>query len=155
VNTEGHAGLLTLTYKVTDRETSKPKPVTCLIGLVTTPLNFGGRRWWMLCPYTHRRARRLYGFSGIDKFCHRLAVRPEPTYASQRVSGVCRVQAQRWAIRRRLGDDCSSLLDEPMKPAWMRWKTFERYAARDAELSEREDGYFSPLLYRLLLKMGG
>jgi hypothetical protein len=77
-----------------------------------------------------------------------------PTYASQRVSGVCRVQAQRWALRRKLGDDSTGLLDEPLKPTWMRWKTFERYVARDAELSEREDGYLSPFLYRLLLKTG-
>jgi len=37
----------------------------------------------------------------------------------------------------------------------MRWPTFRRYAQRDAELAEREEIYFSPFLYRLLLKTGG
>lgn len=96
----------------------------------------------------------LYKFSGIAKFCHRDAIRPKPTYASQRVSGIARAQAQRWAIRRKLGDECTGLMDEPMKPKWMRWATFERYAKRDAELAEIEDGYLSPYLYRLLLKTG-
>ena len=58
------------------------------------------------------------------------------------------------AIRRKLGDDCTGVLDTPLKPKWMRWATFERYAKRDAELSERDDGYLSPFLYRLLLKTG-
>jgi hypothetical protein len=58
------------------------------------------------------------------------------------------------AIRRKLGDDYTDLLDTPLKPKWMRWATFDRYARHDAELSEREDGCLSPFLYRLLLKTG-
>jgi hypothetical protein len=154
INTQADFGMLKLAYHTTDRCSDERKQVTCRIGLVSMPLHFGGRRWWMVCPYTHRRARRLYGFSGIDQFCHRTAVRPLPTYASQRVSGVCRVQAQRWAIRRKLGDDCTGLLDEPLKPKWMRWRTFRRYASRDAELAEHEDQFFCCTLDRLLLQWG-
>jgi hypothetical protein len=154
VNTQDDFGLLTLTYSVTDGYSDERKQVSCRIGLVSAPLHFGGRRWWLVCPITFRRARKLYRFGGIDLFCHRTAVRPQPTYASQRVSGICRVQAQRWAIRRKLGDDCTGLLDEPLKPRWMRWRTFDRYHARDAELAEREDQHLAPALYRLLLKTG-
>src|SRR4029079_16662319 len=95
----------------------------------------------MHSPYTHRRALTLHKFSGIEKFCHRTAIRPLPTYASQRVSGSDRIIAQRWAIRHRIGDKFSDLFGPPFKPKWMRKRTFERYAARDAELAEAEDGY--------------
>jgi len=49
---------------------------------------------------------------------------------------------RRWALRRKLGDNFSDLFGEPFKPKWMRWRTFNRYAARDAELANREWGYY-------------
>ena len=100
-------------------------------------MGYGGLRWWLHCPYTRRRARKLYKFDGIDQFCHRLAIRPEPTYASQRVSGISRIQEKRWAIRRKLKDETTSLGWGPLKPKWMRWKTFERYDVLDDQLSPR------------------
>ncbi|WP_143526000.1 hypothetical protein [Rhodanobacter sp. C05] len=54
--------------------------------------------------------------------------------------------AQRWAIRRKMGDTLSDLFGEPYKPKGMRWRTFERYAERDAELAEREIGYLLRLV---------
>ena len=153
VETEEGRGTLTLNYSTRDPADERT-PTICRIALTTTSLHFGGRRWWMLCPYTHRLVRKLYKFDGIEQFCARTAIRPLPTYASQRVSGICRIQAQRWAIRRKLGDEVTGLLDTPAKPKWMRRQTFERLAARDAELSEREDLYLPPFLYRLLLETG-
>jgi hypothetical protein len=35
------------------------------------------------------------------------------------------------------------------KPKRMRWRTFEKYAARDAELAEAENGHLLRLLGRL------
>jgi hypothetical protein len=46
-------------------------------------------------------------------------------------------------------DTFSDLFGGPCKPKWMRWRTFEKYAARDAELAEREGVYFVRLLGRL------
>ena len=123
--------------------------MTCVIRLSSMPLHYGGLRWYMHCPYTCRRALKLYKFSGIDYFCHRTAIRPLPTYASQRVSRCDRIMAQRWAIRRKLGDDFGDLFSEPMKPKWMRLHTFERYTARDAELAAREAVYMDRLLGRM------
>lgn len=134
--TEGTLGLF---YNWT--HDGEVKAVRCHIRLSTLPLNYGGRRWYMHCPYTDRRALVLHKFPAIEQFCHRTAVRPLPTYASQRVGGCDRVMAQRWALRRRMGDTMSDLCGEPYKPKWMRWHTFERYAARDAELAERECAY--------------
>jgi hypothetical protein len=127
-------------------------PVTCVISLCTRPAHFGGRYWYMLCPYTGRPARKLYKFNGIEQFCHRTAIRPLPTYASQRVSGLDRIQHKRWAIRRKLGDDRSGLWDGPFKPKWMRWRTFNRYAERDAELAAREDLFLPAFVLQLLCK---
>ena len=144
--TDAYGGTLILDYRHTDRDSGERKPVTCIIRLSTAQLHYGGRRWYMACPYTRRRALKLYKFSGIEQFCHRTAIRPLPTYASQRVSGSDRINAQRWAIRRKLGDTFSDLFGEPCKPKWMRWATFEKYAARDAELSAQELPYFTRFL---------
>jgi hypothetical protein len=151
-NAEG--GTLTLLYSQSDGETGERKDTECRIRLSSVPLNYGGRRWYMHCPYTGRRALKLYKFSGIEQFCHRTAIRPPPTYASQRLSGSDRVMAQRWALRRKLGDTFSDLFGEPMKPKRMRWATFERYAERDAELAARENVYFARLIGQMMLKTG-
>lgn len=147
------SGALTLLYSLPDRETDDRKSIQCFIRLSSLPLHYGGRRWYMHCPYTGRRALKLYKFSGIEQFCHRTAIRPLPTYASQRVSGINRVIEQRWAIRRKLGDKVSDLFGEPMRPKWIRWRTYERYAARDAELSARENSYFLSFFGRSMLNI--
>lgn len=111
---------------------------TYSVSLGTTPLHFGGRRWWMHCPFTHKRATKLYRYECLGKFCHRTAIRPLPTYASQRVSGIDRIQSRRWALRRKLKDPCT-LVDPLNKPKWMRWRTFEHFRQLDEMLAEQED----------------
>lgn len=141
------AGTLTLDYSTgCDGER---KAITCTLALESLPCHYGGRRWYMQCPYSGRRALKLYKWSGIDWYCHRDAIKPKPTYASQRESGGNRIIAQRWALRREIGDDFSDLFGEPCKPKWMRWRTFNRYAARDAELASREWGHFARVLGRM------
>ena len=130
------SGTLELDYTATVG--GERRAITCALTLESLPCHYGGRRWCVCCPYTHRRAWKLYKWAGVEWFCHRDAVKPRPTYASQRRSGSDRIIAQRWAIRRKLGDDFSDLFGEPIKPKWVRWRTFERYAARDAELESRE-----------------
>jgi hypothetical protein len=145
-------GELRLDYVWTQYD--EPLPVTCLIPLCTRSAHFGGRYWYMLCPCTGQPARKLYKFNGVEKFCHRTAIRPLPTYASQRVSGLARVQHKRWTIRRKLGDDRSGLWDAPLKPKWMRSRTFNRYAERDAVLAGREDSFLPAWLVQLLESEG-
>lgn len=120
----------------------------CSISLGTTPLHFGGSRWWMYCPITGRRALKLYRYEAIGRFCHRTAIRPLPTYASQRVSGIERIQQRRWAIRRKLGD-LDTLLEPLNKPKWMRWRTFERFQVLDDLLAEQEIAAFVVRFERL------
>lgn len=146
-----HDGTLTLDYTLGTGD--ERKAITCPIRLETVPCQYGGHRWYFRCPYTGRRALKLYKWAGIDLFCHRTAIRPLPTYASQRVSGQDRINAQRWALRRKLGDDYTTLFDEPYKPKWMRWRTFQRYLDRDAELEAREGPFWAALLARAGVKL--
>ncbi|MDR3388336.1 MAG: hypothetical protein P4L92_14905 [Rudaea sp.] len=118
------SGELHLNYQLT--QSGEPCDVKYTIELSSRPLNFGGRYWYMHCPYNGRRARKLYKFPSIEKFCHRTSIYPLPTYASQRVSGENQVMSQRWAIRRKLGDNVSNLFGAPIKPSSMRQRTFER-----------------------------
>lgn len=141
------AGTLTLDY--TECTGGERKAITCTLALVTRPCHYGGRRWYFVCPYTHRRALMLYKWGGIDWFCHREAVKPKPTYAIQRTSGSERINTQRWALRCKIGDIYSDLFGDPVKPKWMRWRTFNRYAARDAELSAQDAVYMARLLARM------
>ena len=143
------AGMLVLDYSHADRATGERQPVTCRITLETIANPYGGRRWFARCPATGRRAVKLYKWPGIALFCHREAVRPKPTYAIQRLSGTDRINAQRWALRRKLGDTTSDLMGEPDKPKWTRWRTFERYADRDAELADRDAVCLARVLRRL------
>ena len=139
-------GELRLHYR--DGKGDQARDVECVVRLSTVPLNYGGRRWYMHCPFTGRRVLALYKWHSIDRFCARDAIRPRPTYASQRVSGSDRILGQRWAIRRRLGDTYSDLFSEPAKPKGMRRRTFECYCARDAQLAERKNVYLLRLLGR-------
>jgi hypothetical protein len=138
------AGTLTLDY-TTGRDGER-RNITCTVPLVTLSRHYGGRIWYFVCPHTGKRARKLYKWQGIAQFCHRDAIKPRPTYASQRVSGAERIMDQRWAIRRKLGDKYSDLFGEPFKPKRMHWRTFNRYAARDADLAAREWGYMARML---------
>jgi hypothetical protein len=141
------SGELQLSY--TWKRDDIPQSAICIIRLSSLPLHYGGRRWYLHCPYTQRRALKLYKFGAIEQFCCRTAIRPLPTYDSQRTSGGSRIIDQRWALRRKMGDTFSDLFGEPYKPKGMRWRTFERYANRDAELAERENLYLSRLIGRL------
>lgn len=142
------AGVLTLDYSHRDKTTGERQPVTSCITLESLPCPHGGRRWFARCPYSQRRAVKLYKWPGIAQFCHREAITPKPTYAIQRLSGTDRINAQRWALRAKLGDKYSDLFGEPFKPKGMHWRTFERYAARDAELSARDAVCLGRLLGR-------
>ncbi len=141
------SGSVTLTYSSGDD--AERQSIACTLRLVTLPRHYGGRIWYFVCPYTGKRARKLYKWARIDWFCHRAAIKPKPTYACQRVGGSDRITAQRWALRRKMGDDFSDLFGDPYKPKWMRWRTFERHAARDAELAERDSSKFARILSRL------
>lgn len=94
---------------------------------------FGGLRWWLVCPLTGKRARKLYLFPVSDRrgFCHRTAV--PFSYPTQRTSGLNRALQQRNAAARKLQD--GALLASG-KPIGMRWKTYFRHVAKARRLEQ-------------------
>lgn len=129
---EAGRGELILQYTV-DAKTKQARSLDYPVRIESQPMHFGGQRLWLICPYTGRRALKLYKFSGIDKFCCRTAIRPLPTYSIQRAAKTDLPMERQWAIRRKLRDP-GNCLDPLTKPKRMRWKTFERYEAKDRQL---------------------
>lgn len=70
-----------LNYTVTDRHSGEKTDHNYHIQLATTPCNFGGKRYWFICPLIkrgitcNRRARKLYSLNGLFgcRVCHDLA----------------------------------------------------------------------------------
>lgn len=69
-------------YAITDNETGKKKDYNYIIPVVSTRCNYGGERWWFICPLIvdgrscRRRCRIVYMPPGAEYFgcreCHRL-----------------------------------------------------------------------------------
>ena len=133
-------GDASLSHIVRDPLTGEARTVAYCIHLEPTRPHLGGVRWWFRCPVTGRRARKLYLYPGLERFCHRDAIDPPPTYALQRVSGFDRVLAQRAALAAKLGNE-ATFTGLGRKPKWMRWQTFDRYRRRDEKLQARRDRY--------------
>jgi len=73
---------LRLMYTTTDNETDEKKDYSYLIPIVSTRCNYGGRRWWFICPLVvngracQRRCRIIYMPPSAEYFgcreCYRL-----------------------------------------------------------------------------------
>lgn len=146
---ESESGELRLNYSVHSTNHNASKAMTYAVRLCSMPLHYGGRRWYFLCPASGKRATMLYLVQGI--FAARRAIRPQPTYESQRLSGIDWLMAKRWAIRRKLGDPGCLLDPLLVKPKGMRWKTWARHCQLDTLLSEAENNLISKRWERLLL----
>ena len=68
-----------LRYIVTSRETDETEAIATRVALTTTPLPWGGVRWWFLCPICGRRCGKLHlGSEGVEfacRICGRLTYR--------------------------------------------------------------------------------
>lgn len=91
--------------------------------------NFGGRRWWFLCPFDEcgRRVSKLHLPPGARYFscrhCHDL------TYESTRQNDLSdRIDRRLWAILHELKSKNSILDPLPNKPKGMHWTTYSRLA---------------------------
>jgi hypothetical protein len=73
---------LQLMYTITDNKTGEKRDYEYTIPVAATPCNYGGERWWYICPLIvngkncQRRCRIIYMPSGAEYFgcreCHRL-----------------------------------------------------------------------------------
>ncbi|OWQ95360.1 hypothetical protein [Sphingopyxis witflariensis] len=104
------------------------------IRLCHTRPNYGGKRWWMICPYRHIRVGKLYLPPGGDRFASRHAWRLG--YQCQRDSARDRPFERLSRLQKKLGCDpgWEAGLYRP-KGMWNR--TFERHLERYWELDEQ------------------
>jgi hypothetical protein len=107
------------------------------LDLVCTCPNYGGQRWWFVCPglvleACGRRVRKLYLAPGEKYFaCRRCC---DLCYASQHEDYAHRALSKAQAIRVRLGGSAAMVDEFPPKPKRMRWKTYRLLQARSEEL---------------------
>jgi len=50
ISIDGNTGSITFSYTNTNGRTGEKTDMNYKAGLVSTPCNFGGRRWWFICP---------------------------------------------------------------------------------------------------------
>lgn len=90
---------ISLKYAITDRYTQEKESIANLVDLTSTPCNFGGKRYWFLCPLDvggrpcNRRVATLHLPIGQKHFgcrhCHNLTYR-----SSQEAHWIERMAAQ-------------------------------------------------------------
>ncbi len=123
-----------------------------VIRLVTTPAPFGGRRWWMLCPFSGRRVLKVHCPTGRDHFASRAYYRLG--YACQRETRRDRDFRRARKARNRVGGSDNLALRLPGKPKWMRWPTYWRLAAQANQAHESVIAGSMALLQRMGRKIG-
>lgn len=110
-------------------------PKGYVIALSTTDPNFGGLRWWFLCPLTGDRVAKLHLPSGGSIFGSRKAY--GLAYRSQRHDASDRMAEKAHRLRERLGGRPGFAEPMPSKPKGMHWRTYERIVHCIAELEHR------------------
>jgi hypothetical protein len=123
---------LTLTYTRTPRG-GAPEQVEQRIALTWTRPTYGGRRWWMICPYSGRRVSKLHLPPGGDRFASRLTW--GLPYRSQQSAHQERPFDRLFRLQRKLGG--FEGWETPLfRPKGMWHRTYNRYL----ETYERLDG---------------
>jgi hypothetical protein len=102
--------------------------------LAFTQPHYGGKRWWMVCPFHHIRIGKLYLPPGGDRFASRQAWRLG--YHSQRIAGRDKPFEALFRIQKKLG--CKQGWEAGLfRPKGMHWRTFNRHFKRYWELDAR------------------
>ena len=119
------------------------------VRLTFTEPHFGGKRWWLICPYRHIRCGKLYLPGGGDRFASRKAWRLG--YNSQRLALYDRPFEKQRRLLRKL--NCREGYDEwPTRPKGMWYRTFERHMHRYEELSVDCDMIWAGMMGRFMGK---
>lgn len=103
------------------------------IQLCHTVPNYGGKRWWMICPYRGGRVGKLYLPPGGDRFASRAAWRLG--YQSQRGAARDRPFEKLFRLQKKLGcmQGWGGIIQRP-KGMWNR--TFDRHWEQFLELDQ-------------------
>lgn len=118
---------MVLCFTVTRRGEASGTDHVQTIRLSYTLPTYGGRRWWMHCPYTGRRAAKLYCPAGASTFACRHAY--GIAHRSQRRPADFRPFDALFALQRRLGctEGWEQFIRRP-KSMWQR--TYDRIERR-------------------------
>ena len=129
-----------LKYTVTKHD-GEEIPIDYKVKLAKTYPNYGGVRYWFICPHRGRRVAKLYIGAGSNYFISRHAYRLK--YASQSESYADRMINKKWRLHDKLGGGRYYL-----KPKGMHQTKYQRL------LDEywRAEMQCEKLLYQMMLK---
>lgn len=116
--------VLELRFTVSCFSTGEKTRHTQRIMLSYTVPHFGGKRWWMHCPWTGARVGKLYCPSGGEKFASRKAYRVG--YRSQRMTKRDAIFERLFRLQEKLGCE-RGWGNWISRPKGMHHRTFERY----------------------------
>lgn len=103
------------------------------VQLCFTVPHYGGKRWWMLCPFRNVRVGKLYLPPGGDRFASRLAWRLG--YECQRDAARYRPFERLFRLQQKLG--CERALGSfPSRPKGMWQRTYNRHVEKFRELEQ-------------------
>ena len=117
------------------------------IRLCYTEPNYGGKRWWMICPYRHVRCGKLYLPGGGDRFASRKAWRL--AYHSQRSAPQERPFDRLFRLQKKLGGTQGWEAGLAPKPKGMWHRTYEGMWQKYYELDEQCAAYMIGWMARL------
>lgn len=110
------------------------------VHLCYTVPQFGGKRWWMICPFRHIRVAKLYYPPGGDRFASRQAWRLG--YHIQRIAKNELACERLFTLQKKLGGH-QGLGAFPVRPKGMWRRTWERHLKRYWQLEEAAEVEFS------------
>jgi hypothetical protein len=117
------------------------------IRVVSTQPHYGGKRWWLVCPYRGGRCAKLFLPPGGDRFASRKAWRI--AYKSQRAAWHDKPFERLNRLQRKLG--CREGYEEWLRrPKGMWRRTFERHEARYWQINEQCDRIWAGMAARLV-----
>ena len=139
--TAPHHAQILLTYTVTG-QAGPPENIKQRIALAYTRPTYGGRRWWMICPFSRRRVAKLHLPPGGDRFASRVSW--QLSHRSQRSGRFYRPFDRLFRLQRKLGTE-TGWGQSIYRPKGMWSRTFELHQSRYWKLSvqcDNQAGFF-------------
>lgn len=121
------------------------------VRLVATQPQFGGKRWWMVCPYVGMRCTKLFLPGNGDRFASRKAWRV--AYQSQRGGGSDAPFNRLNRLQRKLG--CEEGYELPIRRPKGMWRsTYAKHEERYWRLCDQCDRVMVRMMARIGLLEG-
>lgn len=126
---------------------------TQFVHVTSSPCQFGGRRWWWICPRTGKRVVKLYLPNGGIHFWSREAY--GLGFQSTRETPIDRAHRRAARLYRKLGDYYNGPSSEwPAKPKGMHWQTYDGICEQISAVEQFIDHGFVMRVSALLRRYG-